>query len=162
MLNPSPHDHSAGNRNPVSMACGMWGSGGRRRKWGVDTSFDHADGYAARRNVPHTGIEPRHVETARWIRQGRGDRNSHHIVLSPEVGRPRIYAYTIKWPPCVVNVSKLQQSVLHREKAKRRMPLDQVSGTGPPYHGTCTHLVHVVFFPAAVAASKSTRRQGRR
>jgi hypothetical protein len=144
------------------MACGMRGSGESGGSGGVDTSFEHADGYAARRNVPHTGIEPRHVETARWIRRGRGERNNHLIVLGPEVGRPRIYAYTIKWSPCVVHVSKLQQPARHREKEKRRVPLDQVSGMRPPYHGTCTHLVHVVFSPAAVAASKSTRRQARR
>jgi hypothetical protein len=98
------------------MVCGMRGSGECGGSGGVDTSFEHADGYAAKRNVPHSGIEPRHVETARWIRQGRGERNNHLIVVSPEVGRPRIYADTIKPPPCVVSVSKLQQPALHREK----------------------------------------------
>jgi hypothetical protein len=43
------------------MACGMRGSGEGGGSGGVDTSFEHADGYAAERNVPHTGIEPRHV-----------------------------------------------------------------------------------------------------
>jgi hypothetical protein len=63
---------------------------------------------------------------------GQGERNNHLIVLGPEIGRPRIYAYTIKRPPWVVNVSKLQQPALHREKHKCGMPLDQASGTRPP------------------------------
>jgi hypothetical protein len=119
MLNPSPRDHIGIGEH----ACGMRGSGEGGGSGGVDTSSEHADGYAAERNVPHTGIEPRHVETARWIRQGWGERNDHLIVLGPEVGRPQVYAYSIKRPPCVVNVSRLQEPALHREKEKRRMPL---------------------------------------
>jgi hypothetical protein len=105
------------------MTCGMRGSGEGGGSGGVDTSFEHADGYAAARNVPHTKIEPRHVKTTRRIRhwQGMGERNNRLILLGPEVGRPRIYAYTIEWPPCAVNVSKLQQPILHREKEKRRL-----------------------------------------
>jgi hypothetical protein len=138
------------------------GKRGKRRKWGCRYIIRARRRVCCQAQCATTGIEPRHVETARWIRLGRGERNNHLIILGPEVGRPRIYAYTIKWPPCVVNVSKLQQPARHREEERRRMPLDQVSGTRPPYHGTCTHLVHVVLSPAAVAASKSTRRQARR
>jgi len=30
---------------------------------GVDPSFEHADGYVAKRNVPHSGIEPQHAKS---------------------------------------------------------------------------------------------------
>ena len=62
----SPHDHIEISEH----AHRMWESGEGGGSGGVDTSSKHANGYAAERNVPHTGIKPRHVETARWIRQG--------------------------------------------------------------------------------------------
>lgn len=86
-----------------------------------------------------TGIERRHVETARWIRQGRGERNNHLIILGPEVGRPRIYAHIIKRSRCVANFSKSHGSMPFVEKetlnAFRPWPTDRdassVNITGP-------------------------------
>jgi hypothetical protein len=45
----------------MNMVCGMRGSGEGGGSGGVDTSFELTDGYAVRRNVPHTRIEPQHV-----------------------------------------------------------------------------------------------------
>ena len=77
------------------------GSGEGGGSGGVDTSFEHADGMLPGCNVPHTRIESLHVEAARFLRQGRGQRNDHLVVLGPEVGRSQIYACSIKRPPAM-------------------------------------------------------------
>lgn len=46
------------------MACGVRGSGGGGNG-GADKSSQYVDGYAAKRNVPHSGIQPPHAQTGR-------------------------------------------------------------------------------------------------
>jgi hypothetical protein len=112
----------------VNMTCGMWGSGEGGGSGGVDTSFEHADQHAAQRNVaPHTGIEPRHVESARWIRQG-GTKQSPYRSWPRDVGLPWIYAYNINLPLRCERFEDTTAACIE----KKRMSLGQVSGTRPP------------------------------
>lgn len=77
---------------------------------------------------------------------GRGERDNHLILLGPEVGYHQTHAHTIKGLPSAVDVSTLQPA-LTEKKRSRSASLPGVRNV------TCTHLVHGVSFPAAVAAS---------
>jgi hypothetical protein len=106
MLNPSPRDHSAG----IGICeHGLWNAGkrGRRRKRGRRYIIRaHRRVCSQAQCATHRDRTTARVNST-MDKTGQG--GAKHLVFGPEVGCPRIYAYTIKRPPCVVNVSKLQQ-----------------------------------------------------
>ena len=158
-LNPSPRDHSAG----IGICeHGLWNAGkrGRRRKRGCRYIIRaHRRVCCQAQCATHRDRTTARVNST-MDKTGQG--GTKHLVLGPEVGRPRIYAYTIKRPPCVVKVSKLRQPALHREKEKRRMPQPSVRNASSVISRDLNAPRARRIFPSGFAASKSTRRQARR